>query len=347
MLHAGVQTIGWITAATGAAVLLSRRRLTAPGAAALFAMTVFVAALSLVALVMPLLPGATPRPAINLAARSRLAALDRFDSRVTPSAVRYDDTVRVSAAAALWPSLSMQVTPGPRQDRTPVPLIHNGRFSLPAGTYSIAGAFGEHVPLAPMRLSVQVGRAGAPWQSWQLQPQPREVWRTALALPVDVNFFGLRGPAELERAIAQITITPTHVVDAGARPQVPPVISATKDPGAAVFFHDQHAHPEPHGFWILGRRTALLTIAPAPDQRRRVVLRLHSGGQTNTVRMRALGWQWQAALVPGQGAEVELPPATAGVIPLTITTTNGFRPRDRDAASTDSRLLGIWVELKP
>lgn len=50
---------------------------------------------------------------------------------------------------------------------------------------------------------------------------------------------------------------------------------------------------------------------------------------------------------PLQVGEVELPPAVAGVIPLTVTTTNGARPSDRDPASRDSRLLGIWVEIRP
>ena len=347
LIHACGQALCWLAAATGASVLLSRWKMSSPGAAALLAMTVLVAALSLVVLLMPMLPGASPRQDINLAARARLAALDRFDSRVNPTAVRYGETVQVSDAASLLPYLSLQLRPGLRTERTPVPLLHNGRFSLPAGTYSIAVAFGQHVPAQALPLSVQVGRTGAPLHSWQVQPQPAEIWRAELALPVDVNFIGLRGPVELERAIDRITITPIRLVDAGARPRLPAVIAARNYAGAAAFFHDENAHPEPHGLWVLGRRTAQFTIVPAPGQTRPVVLRFHSGGEPNTVRMSVPGWEWEAALVAGQGAEVELPPAVDGVIPLTVTTTNGFRPSDLDAGSRDSRLLGIWVEFKP
>jgi len=347
LLLACAQTLCWLAAAAGAAVLLSRAKAASPGPAALLTMTVFVAALSLIAVLVPRLPGAVPRQDIDLAARSRLHALDRFDSRVTPTAVRYDQAVQVSDANSLLPYLSLQVTPGLRSDRTPARLIHNGRFSLPAGTYSVAVAFGQQVPPRPLPLSLQVGRAGSPLRSWQLQPQPGETWRTEFTLPVDANFIGLRGPLELERAIDRITITPTLVVDAGARPQLPPVIAAMNYSDAAIFLHDEHAHAELNGLWVLGRRTAAFTIAPAPGQPVQVVLRFHSGGTANTVRMSAPGWEWEGAVVVGQGAEVELPPAVDGLIPLTVTTTNGFRPSDLDAGSRDSRLLGIWVEFKP
>ena len=49
--------------------------------------------------------------------------------------------------------------------------------------------------------------------------------------------------------------------------------------------------------------------------------------------------------MPGQAAEVELPVVAGGVIPLTISTDNGFSPRTIDPASKDPRFLGIWVEI--
>ena len=98
---------------------------------------------------------------------------------------------------------------------------------------------------------------------------------------------------------------------------------------------------------MLGRRTAQFSIVPAPGQARPEALRFHGGGEPSTLRMSVPGGEWEGALVAGQVGEVELPPAVAGVIPLTVTTTNGARPSDRDPASRDSRLLGIWVEIRP
>ena len=141
------------------------------------------------------------------------------------------------------------VKPLQRSDPQPVRVIHNGRFSLPAGTYTIAVQFNDRGADRPLPLSLQVGRNGPPLQTWTLQPQPGEQWQTTLWLPVDASFVGLRGPVELERAIAAITITPTAVVDAGARPLVPIVLAAAKYPAATLFFHNEQLYPEPQGFW--------------------------------------------------------------------------------------------------
>ncbi len=63
-------------------------------------------------------------------------------------------------------------------------------------------------------------------RSWTVQAAARSAVDTTFWLPVNASFVGLRGPAEMERAIDSITITPTAVVDAGARPIVPAVLAA-------------------------------------------------------------------------------------------------------------------------
>jgi hypothetical protein len=103
---------------------------------------------------------------------------------------------------------------------------------------------------------------------------------------VNANFVGMRGPAELERAIDAITITPTTVVDAGARPIVPVVMSAAQYGGVSLFFHDERMYPEPDGFWTVGRRTSGITVATPPGRTEPVVLRMHSGARANTATFR-------------------------------------------------------------
>jgi hypothetical protein len=233
-----------------------------------------------------------------------------------------------------------------RTDPQPLRVIHNGRFSLPAGTYRIDVLFSDQPPDRALPLSLQVGRVGPPLQSWTLRPDAGQVWSTDLWLPVDANFVGLRGPVEMERAIASITITPTAVVDAGARPRVPVVLSAAVYPGASMFFHNEQMYPEPTGFWTIGGRSAEVTVAVRPAQTTPVVLRIHGGGKANTVTLSTFGWHREYWLVPGQAVEVELPVVAGGVIPLTIAAADGFYPRDIDPASNDPRFLGIWVEVK-
>lgn len=341
---AWLHTSWWLAIAGAAAIALARVRSVRPGASALAAGAIFSAALAVVALTFPLLPSDPPLPHVALGARSRLVALDGFDSRVRPAAVWYDPIRKVSAAEIV-PQLSLGVKPLQRTDPQPVRVIHNGRFSLPAGTYDVDVTFGDRVPARPTPLSLQIGRVGLPIQNWNLQPQPGEKWRTSIWLPVDAGFVGFRGPLEMERAIAAIAITPSAIVDAGARPRVPAVLSAGVYNGVTVFFHDEQMYPEPQGFWTVGGRSAAVTVAVPPGRTGPVVLRIHCGGQANTATISTLGWQQVHALEPGKAVDVELPMADGGVSPLTISTDNGFSPKSADPASRDQRFLGIWIEV--
>lgn len=338
-----LHTLCWVAIAVIAAALLSRRRSRSPGANALMAATVFAAAVLAAAMVMPLLPAGPPRPAVNLAARSHLPAFDGFDTRARPVAVTYDP-LQVVAPAAVLPQLALSVTPLLRTDRPPTRVIHNGRFSLPAGAYAIAITFAGDTAAAT--LGLQVGRLGGPLEQWQLQPRAGETWRGAFHLPVDANFVGFVGSPELEAAITRLVVTATAIVDAGARPRVAEVLSARRYPAATLFFHDENLYPERDGMWTRGARVASVTVVPAPG-RRSNLLRLNCGSRGNTVTLMAPGWQAKQALVPGQVAEMELPAPTRGVIPLTISASDSYRPRDIDPSSRDPRVLGIWLEFAP
>jgi hypothetical protein len=196
-------------------------------------------------------------------------------------------------------------------------------------------------------LSLQIGRVGPPLESWSVQAQPNQLWSASLWLPVNASFVGLRGPVELEQAIDSIAITPTAVVDAGARPIVPTVTAAAHYGDATLFFHDDRIYPEPNGFWILGGRTSALTVAVPPNHGRPVVLRIHPGAKANTATFSTFGWQQQYSLEPGQDAQIELPRMDGGVVPLTISAEDGFFPRGTDPTSSDHRFLGVWVEVSP
>jgi hypothetical protein len=345
-LRAWLHMAWWLAIAGAAAIVLHRSRSTRPGASALIAFTTLCAALIAVAITVPWLPGGPPIPKIDLRARSRLVALDGFDARARPASMIYSP-LQTGAAADVLPQLVLGVKPMQRSDRQPVRVIHNGRFSLPAGTYTIAVQFGDRAFDRPYPLSLQIGRNGPPLHTWQVQPQRGELWRSEVWLPLDASFVGLRGPAELEREVQAITITPSTVVNAGDRPQVPVVLAAAQYPAASFFFHDEQMYPEAQGFWTIGSHTAQVTVAVPPGHTGTpIVLRIHPGAKANTATLSTFGWQQRVALVPGQAAEVELPMFPSGVVPLTIDVASGFYPRDVDPASTDRRFLGIWVELK-
>lgn len=345
-LRAWIHTAWWLIVASMAAIVLMKARSVRAGISALMAFATFSAALVLIAITMPWLPSGPPVPKIDLSARSRLAALDGFDARARPASVIYDP-LHKGAASDVLPDLVLGVKPAQRTDRQPVRVIHNGRFSLPAGIYTIAVKFGDRAFDRAYPLSLQIGRNGPPLQTWQLQPQPGEVWQTTLWLALDASFVGLRGPAELEREIQSITITPGTVVNAGDRPNLPVVLAAAQYPAAHLYFHDEQLYPEAQGFWTMGHSASRVTVAVPPDRATTpVTLRIHPGAKPNAATISTFGWEQRVELVPGEAVEVELPMFPSGVIPLTINAESGFYPRDADPASTDSRFLGIWVEVK-
>jgi hypothetical protein len=348
-----LHTLWWLAIAGTAAFVMARARTTRAGLSALIAAGTLAVALVAIAITLPYLPADPPLPRVDLSARSRLTALDGFDTRVRPASMTYNPLHR-GAAIEVVPQLTLGVRPQQRTDRQPLRVIHNGRFSLPAGTYTIEVVFNDRVPKQGGSLALQVGRVGPPLESWTMQPQPGQPWRTTLWLPVSANFVGLRGSADMESGIDAITITPTSVVDAGARPIVPAVVAAAKfnahRVGAvpvSVYFHDERMYPEPSGFWMPGRRTAQITIAVEPGHTGPVVLRIHSGAKANTATFTTFDWRRDYALVPGQAVEVELPMVNGSVIPLTVSVDDGFYPKEVDPMSTDLRFLGIWVEVMP
>ena len=239
--------------------------------------------------------------------RRSISARARVSPRSTDSihgrGPRRSSTTRCSKGAATdaLPQLILGVKPGSAPIQQPVRVIHNGRFSLPAGTYTISVQFNEHASAAPLPLSLQIGRNGPPLQTWMVQPQAGQQFQAPLWLPVDASFVGLRGPVELERAVAAITITPVAVVDAGARPLVPIVLAAAVYPGATLFFHDEQLYPEPNGFWTLGGNASHVTVAVRPGHTAPVVLRMHPGAVENNVIVSTFGWQRSFTMVPGAG----------------------------------------------
>lgn len=345
-LRGWIHMTWWLVVAAGAAWTLSKARTSRAGSSALIAVGTLGAALVIITVTMPLLPSGPPVPPIDLSARSRLVALDGFDARSRPSSMIYDPLHKVAADAVL-PELVLGVKPAQRTDRQPVRVIHNGRFSLPAGTYTIAVQFGDRALDRAYPLSLQIGRNGPPLQTWQLQPKSNELWQTSVWLPLDASFVGLRGPAELEREVRSITITPTAVVNYGDRPHLPVVLAAAQYPGASLFFHDEQMYPEADGFWTIGGHASHVTVAVTADHLATpVVLRIHPGARPNVATISTFGWRHTYTLTPGEAVEVELPMFPSGVVPLTIDATSGYSPKELDPASTDRRFLGIWVEVK-
>ena len=124
---------------------------------------------------------------------------------------------------------------------------------------------------------------------------------------------------------------------------MPEVLAAASYEAARVYFHDDNTSPEPTGFWIMGQRSKRMTIAPVPGTPA-IALRLRSP-VANRVQMRSRSWRRTVELAPDESQEVLLPDASHGVISVTIETSDGFVPAERDPGVSDRRFLGAWIEV--
>jgi hypothetical protein len=341
---AWLHSLAWLVIAAAAAVALARWRTRSAGGAALAAVVTFVGALVVATLVLPRLPNEPPLPDANLSARWHVSLLDHYDAAARPVGIVYDP-MRFAAAEELVSLGSVTAAPGLRPAPQPLRVLHNGRFSLPAGRYRAdlewsGGSERAHV------VGLQVGRIEPEWRTWTVQPQSGGRWTVDFELPVDANFVAFRGSPDLERAIGRLTITPLTVVDESMRPRLPLVLAARQYGEVTALFHDESSSPEPTGFWVLGGRRARFTIirdhASAP-----LVLRVHSGPEPNRVTISMRGWDETVALAAAMPQAITLPDSNHALLTIDVYPEDGFRPADHEPGSRDPRYLGAWVEIVP
>jgi hypothetical protein len=344
-----VESAVWIGAVAVGSWLLARWPAPTRGRASLAAMATTAAVFVTAVAARGLLPAPQPPlPGIDLAARARMPALDSFDHVTRPYALRYRP-IRIAAAAEVEPTLAVSVTPGSRPEPQPLRVLHNGRFSLPAGRYRVVVRWAAREPLparSGMPIALQVGRIGPPLQQWPLTPLPGGEWTAEFWLPADAGFVGFRGAPELERSIDELRIEALDVVDAGARTRAGQVLAASAYGRTIVLFHDETTYPESTGFWTIGERLARLTIACPGGCARGVTLRVHSGKRPTQLRLATHGWRQDVDLQGETTVAVPVPaPADGGAIVLEAVTTSGFVPIEVDPSVRDRRYLGAWIEV--
>ena len=340
----------WLIAVASGSWALGRLHLASRGAASLAALAGTAFVLVAGAVGMRALPASpTPLPDVDLTARARLTLLDEFDRVSRPLAVRYAP-LRITGAADLDGVMAVGVAAGQRRDPQPLRVLHNGRFSLPAGRYRAVAQWAARDPLparAGAQLGLQVGRIGGPLREWPVMPTPGGMWQQEFVLAIDAGFVAFRGTPELERSIASLRIEALDVVDAGARALTPPVLAAAAYGSIVVFFHDELMYPEARGFWTSGERPARVTIACASGCARGVTLFVHSGKIANRLRLSTHGWGREVDLTGEDLVAVSVPPPAQGrVIVIDTGTTTGFVPIQIDPSIHDRRYLGAWIEPK-
>ena len=337
-----LHTAAWILLAVVAAMVLKRMSVVPrPGAASLMAVALCAIMTLVAAVVMPRVPASPAWPQLDVRARARLPLLDEFDRVARPIAIEYSP-FSVEDPAALITHSPVIVEPHWRTQPQPVRVLHNGRFSLPAGTYRVEIDWSGSRPAEDIGL--QIGRIGDPLERWTVVPEAGTQWTHEFTVPVDAPFVGLRGTSEIERVIGRVRFVPLSVVNAGERLRAPAVIAASRSGPATLFYYDTFVSPEADGLWVWGERSTRVTIA-RPSAGEPIVLRVHSGPQPNRLHVSKFGWRTSVDLQPEVPATIEVPSDGETLVTLQFAADRAFVPRDLDSSSTDTRPLGVWVEV--
>jgi hypothetical protein len=331
----------WVLLAALTAALIRRVRTGSPGVASLAAVLLTAAALFIAALVIPRVPVTPAWPALDVRARPRLPVLDAFDTVALPNAIAYTP-FRITTPTDVVTHAAVAVEPGWRTQPQPIRVLHNGRFSLPAGSYRIEIDFSG--ARAPEPLGLQIGRTGDAFRVWTVEARAGEQWSAEFTTPVDAPFVGFRGSAELERVIRRVRLVPLSIVNAGLRPRGPAVIAASQSGPASLYFYDTNASPEENGFWVWGARRTRVTVARTPTATP-LVLRVHSGPIANRLHVTTFGWTGSVTLPPEAPDRLEIPLEGSGIATLEFAADAAFVPRALDPSATDTRELGVWVEV--
>jgi hypothetical protein len=118
---------------------------------------------------------------------------------------------------------------------------------------------------------------------------------------------------------------------------------AVVTPAGVVFAEKANVYAESVGLWVIGGRTARLTIQPR-GQRALVV---RNGPMANVVRITNGPSQDEGRLAPGELITIRLyTRAGENTVPVRISCETGFRPADWEGGNRDLRFLGVWVALK-
>ena len=339
LVWVGVVAALWWAADRGKALMPGRAGLAAIAASALAVLTVSA--------MVPASSAEAARIGRSPTTRAQSAVLDAYDANARPVAIVFDPW-RVVPPATVPPMVQFLAMPGERRAPQPLRVLLNMRLALPTGTYRVTLE-----PLAGQSLhgsvGLQVGRAGAPQQTWTVDAPAGASWSQTFSLDLDANFVGLRAAESFEASVGRVLITPVRIVDVNRRLHRPPVLATALFAGLPAYFHDPNADVEASGFWARARVTTAMTLVVNPTgQPRGVRLRLHSGEGTTVVRLATPAWSTRVSLTPGHLQPLLVPALdNQRLLPLEITPEAGFIPAQHGGAPGDRRLLGCWVEVVP
>jgi hypothetical protein len=122
------------------------------------------------------------------------------------------------------------------------------------------------------------------------------------------------------------------------------VIGASESGAASIYYHDDQAFPEAHGFWVRGGgRTTRATVYRASGDGP-LLLTVHSGLIDNRFTIACGGWTRTLELRREAPERIEVP-CPGRLVTLELSAEQQFVPQEVAPPSADLRPLGVWIEV--
>jgi len=213
---------------------------------------------------------------------------------------------------------------------------------VPAGQYKLEL---ENRGAAMGTAKLIIGRNARPVRTWNLQSDFRG-GAVVVDLPVNVGSLVVAGDSTAMAAGRALSLRPVVVVPPRKRLTNAYARRVERYGAGLAYFLDDEAFVEEPGFWVRGAGRTQFAVAPAePNQPRQLSVR--NAPVRNTVDVDIDGTKRTLDLQPGEERTLPMTfDAQRSAALINIYSRAGFRPSETDAKSTDTRFLGVWVELR-
>ena len=222
--------------------------------------------------------------------------------------------------------------------RRPAPrgTVRWSAADVPPGRYRLAAGSGRRVSGS---VDVALGRPDAILSRCRIDERPGGRTACEIVLPAGAAALWITGDAQLSRTADSLWLEVDGPGDpdlCGAR-----AARALVHAAATWFVVDGRAWVEPAGLWTGGGQSVRLV----PAGREAIVrVRIRQGAVGGPVRISTGGWQQARELAPGERWDIDVPGRSGRDVAFTVESPAAFRPAEHDPSSSDTRLLGVWVE---
>lgn len=272
---------------------------------------------------------------------SQLNLLRLYNPRLRPLGVSFNPfTIQPAEHVLLALAIST-----PTRRPTPQGMLLTAPSVIPAGWYELRP---KNDALRSGRASgiakLVIGDSTRPVMTWDLA-EAGEGGGREFNLSVDVGSIEVEGD---EHALHSggLVLQPKQLISRDALVSTQVARRARRYGPALVYFFDDGEFLEEPGFWIRGGARSSVAVTSVTDAP--LALFLRNAPVKNRVSVEVDGHQQVLEMAPRE--ERTLPLRLSGnraTELIRLGTEAGFRPSGVEPRSTDSRFLGVWIELRP